>query len=289
MWTLKRGGATATIVGLVGIVAAGCLDRNVVSRDPSVNTIVSKTVTNQSIDKVDLLFVLDNSASMGDKQQYLAQAVPQLITRLVTPNCVDTTTGTIYGPSDAQGNGTCTQGTVEFPPVHDMHIGLLSSSLGTRLSDQYGNGSGGICPPTATVMVNGAMLTNGNDDRAELLNRSGPTQVPLADAGTSFYLNWFPAANAEECGQDAQPGRPTHLQPVAAHAGLHGAHPGHRQLRLRHRVAARELVPVPRPAGSLPVDDRHERARAVGRGRQHHPRAARTTSSGPTRSWPSST
>jgi hypothetical protein len=57
-------------------------------------------------------------------------------------------------------------------------------------------------------MVNGAMLTNGNDDRAELLNRSGPTQVPLADAGTSFYLNWFPAANAKNAGKMPSPGAP---------------------------------------------------------------------------------
>jgi hypothetical protein len=208
MWTMKRSGAAAGIVALVGVVAAGCLDRNVVNNNPSVNTIVSKTVTNQSIDKVDLLFVIDNSASMGDKQQYLAQAVPQLITRLVTPNCVDPNGTTIYGPSDSQGNGTCTQGQVEFPPVHDMHIGLLSTSLGARLSDQYGNGSGGICPPNATVMVNGVNLTNGNDDKAELLNRSGATQTPLADAGTSFYLNWFPAGNAKNAGKTPSAGAP---------------------------------------------------------------------------------
>jgi hypothetical protein len=207
-WSIQRGGSAAAIIGLVGIVAVGCLDRNVVSNNPSVNTIVSKTITNVAIDKIDLLFVIDNSASMGDKQQYLAQAVPQLITRLVTPNCVDPSSGTIYGPSDAQGNGTCTQGTVEFPPVHDMHIGLLSTSLGSRLSDQYGDGSGGICPPTATLTVNGTTLTNGNDDRAELLNRSTATQVPLADAGSSNYLNWFPTQNPKNAGKTPSPGAP---------------------------------------------------------------------------------
>jgi hypothetical protein len=214
-WSLKRSGAAASLVTLTGIVAAGCLDRDVVSNSPTVSTIVSNTVTNQSIDKVDLLFVIDNSASMGDKQQYLAQAVPQLITRLVTPNCVDPTTGTNYGPSDAQGNGTCTQGQVEFPPVHDMHIGLLSSSLGTRLSDQYGSGGAGtICPPSATVTVNGVTLSNGNDDRAELLNRSGANQTPLADAGTSFYLNWFPTSNPKNAGKTPSAGAPPISSPA---------------------------------------------------------------------------
>jgi hypothetical protein len=216
MWSLQRGTAAATIVALVGIVAAGCLDRNVVSNNPSVNTIVSKTITNQSIDKIDLLFVIDNSASMGDKQLYLAQAVPQLITRLVTPNCVDPTSGTIYGPSDSMGMGQCAQGVVEFPPVHDMHIGLLSTSLGTRLSDQYGSpaGSGTVCPPSATVTVNGATLTNGNDDRAELLNRSTATQVPLSDAGTSNYLNWFPSSNPKNTGKMPSAGAPAIQTPA---------------------------------------------------------------------------
>ena len=37
------------------------------------------------VQKVDILFDIDNSASMGDKQAYLAQAIPDLLTRLVTP------------------------------------------------------------------------------------------------------------------------------------------------------------------------------------------------------------
>ena len=41
------------------------------------------------VDKVDLLLVVDNSAGMADKQQLLAEAVPLLVHRLVTPICVD--------------------------------------------------------------------------------------------------------------------------------------------------------------------------------------------------------
>ena len=192
----------------LALIAPSCLDRPVTNASPVIQTNFTAVVDNKAVDKIDILFVIDNSASMGDKQEYLGQAVPDLITRLVTPNCVDTTSGTIYGPSDAQGNGTCTQGTVEFPPVHDMHIGVLSTSLGSRLSDQYGDGSGIICDPNKTLTINGATISNNNDDRGELLNRSGPTETPLADAGTSFYLNWFPATNPKNQGKTASAGAP---------------------------------------------------------------------------------
>jgi hypothetical protein len=37
------------------------------------------------VNKVDLLFDIDNSSSMADKQEYLAKAIPDLVARLVTP------------------------------------------------------------------------------------------------------------------------------------------------------------------------------------------------------------
>jgi hypothetical protein len=183
-----------TAAANLGAVGAGCLDRPIVTAEPMTKTSFTTVQKANSINKVDLLFDIDNSASMGDKQDYLVQAVPNLITRLVTPNCVDAN-GMNYGPSSADGNGTCAQGTVEFPPVHDMHIGVLSTSLGTRLSDQYQGGSGIICDPTATVtLMDGTTISNGNDDQAHLLNRSGADQTPLADAGQMHFLNWFPTS-----------------------------------------------------------------------------------------------
>jgi hypothetical protein len=140
---------------------------------------------------------------MGDKQDYLAQAVPDLITRLVTPNCIDAA-GKNYGPSDSSGN--CAQGNIEFPAVHDMHIGVLSTALGPRLADQAGDKV--TCNPTTTVTINGMTLNAHNDDRGELLDRSGAAQSPLADAGSSFYLNWFPASNSGNAGKMPSAGAP---------------------------------------------------------------------------------
>ena len=39
--------------------------------------------------RLDLLFMIDNSLSMADKQKFLQDAVPQLLNRLIIPNCVD--------------------------------------------------------------------------------------------------------------------------------------------------------------------------------------------------------
>ena len=59
----------------------------------------------------------------------LALAVPDMINRLVSPNCVDAATGTMtLGPST---NGSCAafqNSKIEFPPVHDMHLGIVTSA-----------------------------------------------------------------------------------------------------------------------------------------------------------------
>src|ERR1700733_8976882 len=115
------GVAFAAVVCAVAGMSGGCLTRPVVASDPVTHTNLEISVPSP-VDKVDLLFDIDNSASMGDKQAYLAQAIPDLIARLVTPNCVDSG-GNATGIA-ADINGNCSVGTVEFPPVHDMHIGI---------------------------------------------------------------------------------------------------------------------------------------------------------------------
>ncbi len=159
------------------------------------------------VSKVDLLFDIDNSASMGDKQAYLSQAIPDLVRRLVSPNCVDAA-GNASGET-ADTNGHCVSGTAEFQPVHDMHIGIVSSSLGPRLGDR--------CPTTGAqstqTLAGGQTVNRHNDDQGHLLDRgSDPsqpanyTETPVSDAGTANFLNWFPAA--KNAGQTPSPGAP---------------------------------------------------------------------------------
>src|SRR5579872_2675825 len=72
----------AVVAGLMltglGVVGAGCLSRPVEHTDPKLKTNFTAVVENKSIDKVDILFDIDNSASMGDKQDYLKAAIPDL-------------------------------------------------------------------------------------------------------------------------------------------------------------------------------------------------------------------
>ncbi len=81
-------------------------------------------------EKLDLLFVVDNSVSMGDKQALFREAVGDMIDQLVNPPCLDNTTAVFVEKTET---GTCPAGSKRvFDPVKDIHIGMLTSSLGPR-------------------------------------------------------------------------------------------------------------------------------------------------------------
>ncbi|MDP9150465.1 MAG: hypothetical protein M3O36_11075 [Myxococcota bacterium] len=168
------------VIFALGAVGAGCLTRPVEHADPSLKTSFTTDVGRLAINKIDLLFLIDNSASMGDKQELLAAAVPDMLNRLVSPNCVDPA-GNPTGQTAQLG--VCPGGSApEFPPVHDMHIGIVTSSLGGR--------GGDVCSPTET---NPSKALNAhNDDRGQLVNRGGASELDVPDADPSHMLAWFP-------------------------------------------------------------------------------------------------
>ena len=190
--SFKHGIVAAAVVGGMSIVGSGCLTRPVVSRDPVTNTNFTTVITNTAVDKLDLLFMIDNSASMGDKQALLALAVPDMINRLVAPNCLDAN-NVPMGQAMPDGTGCPNGSKAEFPPVHDMHIGVVTSSLGGRGGDQ--------CPANGTNPANPALSAH-NDDRAELINRGGVQGDPtventVGDASSpDNFLSWFPSISA---------------------------------------------------------------------------------------------
>lgn len=196
-----------------------------------------------AVNKIDLLFDIDNSASMDDKQEYLAQAVPDLLRRLVTPDCVDSggnPTGVV-----ADANGNCSIGTIEFAPVHDLHIGIVTSSLGPRLGD--------ACDPAALQSLpGGGSVSRHNDDQGHLVNRAGGpnyTEHPLPDLGTADFLDWFPQAPGD--GGLSTPARLVRLRATAE----------------RHRV----VHPRPGPCG---LQRRDAHAAGLRQGLPDDPRAA---------------
>jgi hypothetical protein len=172
---------TIFIASGLGAFEGGCLDRPVAAIEPLTKTNYSNVVAQNAVDQLDILFDIDNSASMGDKQTLLELAIPDLIHRLVNPLCLDDVTNVSKGYS---AGGICPTGqTREFNPVHDMHLGIVSSSLGSR--------GGNLCPPGQTTN-NGMPFFDGmpsifshTDDQGHLLGRSALS--PLA--GGTFPTN----------------------------------------------------------------------------------------------------
>lgn len=121
-----------------------------------------------TLSKVDVLFVVDNSRGMLEKQRLLAASAGTFIERLLTPRCVDAA-GAVVGTSV---DGACASGALEHPQVKDLHVGVVTSGLGGMGSDS--------CSPDLP----------GNDDKARLVNRPN---LPSAPNG---FLAFAPGAPA---------------------------------------------------------------------------------------------
>src|ERR1035437_2037190 len=85
-------------------ITVGCLSRPVEATNPDGKRVVAIPFRQSAVDKLDLLFMIDDSASMGDKQDLLKQAVPDLLTRLLAPDCVDTANPSVRARPTQQGN-----------------------------------------------------------------------------------------------------------------------------------------------------------------------------------------
>ncbi len=142
---------------LLAIFITGCLDRPIAPTSPKTSNVFVGQLTQNSVDKIDLLFMVDNSTSMADKQEILQSAVPVLVKRLTSPICVDAVTG---APTGENSNaGLCQRGMPEFDAIGDIHVGIVTSSLGSH-------GGSGVCTSTA-----GGATPN---DRAHLLGTARP-------------------------------------------------------------------------------------------------------------------
>jgi hypothetical protein len=122
--------------------------------------------------KLDLLVMVDNSSSMGGKQRFLTEAMPVLISRLVSPPCVDEL-------GNVGGQAPCPAGSSpEFPAVEDLHLGVLTSSIGDH-------GSGDLCSAVT------ATPENTFNDRAQLVPS---VRTGVASWNNSGFLTWDPRA-----------------------------------------------------------------------------------------------
>ena len=152
--------------------------------------------------KLDVLFVIDNSISMFEKQTVLAQAVPMLVSRLVDPYCIYSDSTTV-----AATNGTCPTNSVrEIAPVRDMHVGVITSALGHRGGDVC------VLDPNDTVVRQ-------LDDKAHLI---GSVRTGLTSYNDTGFLKWDPVGQAMPPGESDAAALTTALQAMIAAAGDRG-------------------------------------------------------------------
>lgn len=160
---------SAGVCAFACAMMSACLDRPIAEVQPHSTNLFVAPAQNRVIDKLDLLFMIDNSRSMGDKQALLAKAVPQLVKRLVVPRCVNAA-GQLH-VRDSLDEACPTGMEPEFRAVKDIHIAVITSSLGAH------GAAGGICSAAES------------DDHARLLPS---VRTGLTSYNNSGFLAWDP-------------------------------------------------------------------------------------------------
>ncbi|MCS6857241.1 MAG: hypothetical protein NZM37_05980 [Sandaracinaceae bacterium] len=124
-----------------------CLERELGPVTPCTRSAVGQTIQITPVDTVDLLLMVDNSGSMREEQMKLTREIPRIVRILAS------------GDLDEDGRE-------DFTPVRSMHVGIISSDMGS------GPVTGiGTCRP-------------GLGDDGRLLNR-----CPTGDGTTIFRFD----------------------------------------------------------------------------------------------------
>lgn len=177
---IRRVTRVGAILGtLISVGATGCINRPVGESAPETHNVFLKQMRLTKVDKIDVLFMVDNSLSMGDKQQVLAAAVPQLLRRLTSPDCVHPTDKSVAPVPMEDPTKACPSAELqrEFAPVKDIHIGVITSSLGD---------TGGSTCNTANRDGSSPDYLQAKDDKAWLLG-----SLPRAKGSlSSDFLSW---------------------------------------------------------------------------------------------------
>jgi hypothetical protein len=222
---LGKGLAGASLLAAAGGITAGCLQRPVEPAIPQTTNVYISQIRQTGVDKIDLLFMIDNSISMSDKQAILAQAVPVLVQRLITPACVDEDGMPVGG--NANEAGICANGVAEFKPIKNIHIGLITSSLGDHGSNDvcsdaqnqanqqsgstpsFYNDFAQLLPSVRPGLYNdrGGFLVWDPRDQTQVTDKLVPPPTPNETNQATFIDNFtamVQAAGENGCGYEAQ-------------------------------------------------------------------------------------
>lgn len=137
------------------------------------------------VDKIDVLLVVDNSPNTAVPHDLLSRTVPYLIDRLTRPACVNGL-GNVVAVTPSP-NDPCPVGVRDFAPVEDIHLGIVTSSLGGHGAD--------VCSPASTV------YNPTQNDMGHLIDR-GLTNPKLPTYDDKGFLKWDPKARYTPPGDD---------------------------------------------------------------------------------------
>lgn len=133
--------------------------------------------------KVDLLLVIDNSPNTESFQALFATTEPYLLSRFAAPVCVNGLGNVVATPPSL--SDPCPVGQREWSPISDVHVGVITTSLG-------GHG-GDVCSPTS-VYYNPTQ-----NDAGHLITR-GPGNGMVQTYQGEGFLVWDPAQQASPPG-----------------------------------------------------------------------------------------
>jgi hypothetical protein len=153
--------------------------------------------------KLDVLFVIDNSSSMAGKQQVLARSVPRLVSRLTNPRCVDAK-GAVTVEQPSGPSAACASGSREFTPLGDIHFGVITTSIGSHGGDVCANDDSRHYDDQAQLLPSKrAGVPSFQDSGFLAFDASGSAGEPDASLlGTSLSA-MITAAGEDGCGYEA--------------------------------------------------------------------------------------
>ncbi len=145
MFNRWRGSAAMVAVALTVSLTSGCIERPLTPVNPCVVSGVVEEVGVSNVDKVDILFVIDNSGSMQEEQAALSGQIARLVHVLAS------------GDLDADG-------AQDFSPVKDLHVGVTTTDLGVPVGgilncDAVGEGGALVTAPAELTPVCQASYT----------------------------------------------------------------------------------------------------------------------------------
>ena len=156
-------------------------------------------------DKLDVLFVVDNSETGGLSHAALSGTIAYFLDRLVNPRCVNGLGQIVDQPASL--NEPCQVGKRDFAPLADVQLAVISTSIGGHGAD--------TCSPASSS------FTPEQNDQAHLLTRNPAGGVVPSYAGKGF-LAWDPNGKRSPVGDADLDTLEAKLRQIVDGVGSHG-------------------------------------------------------------------